>query len=47
MTDYIKALRLLAYMARISRAACFIDIDDILHKTSHEELDFYYRWCCE
>ena len=46
MTDYMKALHLLARMARVHRPACFLSVDDVLCKTSPTELDFYYRWWC-
>lgn len=47
MTDYEKAVRLLAAMARIHRPAVYLEIDDILSKCSSEELNrFYIWWCC-
>ena len=46
MSDYNKAMRLLAYLVRFDRAAIKIEVEDILAKTSHEQLDYYYRWCC-
>lgn len=46
MTNYMKAVKLMAYMARVHRPAVYLQVDDVLKKTSKEELDFYYRWCC-
>ena len=47
MTDYEKAVRLLAAMARIHRPAVYLEVDDILSKCSSEELNrFSIWWCC-
>lgn len=46
MSDYEKAMNILAYMAKIDRAAVWLNVEDILAKANHEELDYYYRWCC-
>lgn len=46
MTDYEKAVRLLAAMARIHRPAMYLEVDDILSKCSSEELNHYYIWWC-
>ena len=46
MTDYMKAMKLLACLASIHRPAALLNVDDILSKTTPEELDFFYRWCC-
>lgn len=45
MTDYVKAMHILAYMAKVHRPACFLSVDDVLCKASPAELDFFYRWC--
>jgi hypothetical protein len=46
VTDYIKALHILARLAKVHRPAVYLTVDDILSKATSEELDFYYRWCC-
>lgn len=44
MTDYEKAVWLLAAMARIHRPAVYLEVDDILGKCSSKELDRFYIW---
>jgi hypothetical protein len=46
MTDYMKAMHILARLARVHRPAVYLTVDDILSKATPEELDFYYRCCC-
>lgn len=46
MSDYEKALRILAYLAKMYRPAAFLEAEDILSKATGEKLDMYYRWCC-
>lgn len=41
-----KAALIIAYISSVSPIQ--LDIEDILCKVaSFEELDFYYKWCCE
>ena len=45
-TNYIKAMHILARLAKICRRGVFLTADDILNKvTTEQELDFYYKWC--
>ena len=46
MTDYQKAERIIAYIAKIVRRGAYLEVEDILSRvSSRKELDFYYRWC--
>lgn len=46
MTDFMKASFILDYLKKVSHEAAWLKEEDILSKASHEELNFYYRWCC-
>lgn len=47
MSGYEKAMRILAYMARVHRPAHFLEVRDVLDKVTEEELNFYYQWLCQ
>ena len=45
MTDYMKAMHILARLARVHRPVVYLTVQDILDKATSAEIDFYYRWC--
>lgn len=46
MSDNEKAAHILAYLAKMYRPACFLEVEDIEEMCTSEELSFYFTWLC-
>lgn len=46
MTDYEKAERIIAVLARISRRAVYLEPEDVLEKCTKQQLERYFEGMC-